>query len=557
MKLTVNDKEIALPTGSTISIERTSPFNHDDTGSYSFPFPVPTSPNQQNLNWPGKLQRVGDVEEQTFILEDGGIQLLRGEVDYDEISREEIGMILQSGNTEFMKKVEGKNLPDIDFGSEWWPAHVVDVVATPTMTLEQKFQVEWHETNLTDNGKYVVSTFVVTNSEGGTYGVGCTPLSLGIIIYHDLSGEGFLVSFQFKIRFIVNTIFESAGYTIVENALETSLFSELVMFSTIIRIKITPGEDPLTYNVDPSFDDNLLHYKVLLPDMAITDFLQAVKNLLCLMFEVDELKKEVKIKFKKEIFLAENLESLAIKELEGWSHSEVKAKKGFVLRYQDQDDELATYTEWPSSIFVDTVSVLPEPTTENKIVSLRTNGRLYITVTNDSEALEWKEVGRLREYKVSNGENSIEIGVKVPAQYEFLYQGVTIECPDLLSITVDKKYPFTPITTLYFSIYQGWQTISGKGLAYTSGEAATFDGTITNRANLTPIFLYNNVYEGFINWQSSRARGFTKCIELKLVELTSLQWGKRYVISGIPIILDVVNYELPYKGVVEIKGFTG
>ena len=121
MRLTVNDKAIALPLDGKISIERVSPYMNDNSGSYSFPFPVPTHPNQQNLDWPGKLQRVGDVMDQTFILEEGGIQILRGAVAYDSITKDEIGLVLQSGNTEFSKKMDGRNLANLDLGSEWFP----------------------------------------------------------------------------------------------------------------------------------------------------------------------------------------------------------------------------------------------------------------------------------------------------------------------------------------------------------------------------------------------------------------------------------------------------
>jgi len=74
---------------------------------------------------------------------------------------------------------------------------------------------------------------------------------------------------------------------------------------------------------------------------------------------------------------------------------------------------------------------------------------------------------------------------------------------------------------------------------------------------LKPEYLYNSVYAEFLNWQTYRAREFTKYIELTMDELLALQWGKRYVINGIIVILERVNYEIPYWGKVEIKGYTG
>jgi len=52
------------------------------------------------------------------------------------------------------------------------------------------------------------------------------------------------------------------------------------------------------------------------------------------------------------------------------------------------------------------------------------------------------------------------------------------------------------------------------------------------------------MYSEFLNWQTYRARAFTKYIELTLVQLVALQWGRRYNIDGIEVILDKINNEL-------------
>lgn len=555
MKLTVNDKEIALQVGSTISIERTSPFNNENTGSYSFPFAVPTLPNQQKLDWPGKLQRVVDMEEQTFILEDGGIQLLRGEVDYDEISSDEIGMILQSGNTEFMKQMEGKKLADIDYGHEWWPP-LMDTGSTIFDKLE-----EWDLANTIDNGKYTVAPFQVKNATTGlTINVNAQlcdrPVSCLKLVFQENTGHFNYMSLQFKVNFIVEAIFESAGYTILENALGTSIFKNLILFSRIFNVfcyQIETGG--IIVNI--GFENEELKYSGLMPGVLVTDFLTDIKNLLCLMIEIDDVRKEVRIKFKKDIFLDENLESLQLKELAGWSHMEEKASQGFLIRYGDQDEELDTYTEWPEPFIALVVSSLPEPTTVDMIVKVLPTGRLYITVMNDDDVPEWKRVGRLQEILVGDGENEIVLEINIPAQYEYSQDGVAFEAPSVLSLAVNPEKSFTAVNKLILTIYQGRQTFGGVSFPYASAEATTFDGVITNSANLIPQFLYDNVYEDFMNWSTYRLRGFTKNIALTLPQLISLQWGKRYIINGVVVILDVINYDLPYKGNVEIRGFTG
>jgi hypothetical protein len=246
-----------------------------------------------------------------------------------------------------------------------------------------------------------------------------------------------------------------------------------------------------------------------------------------------------------------------MKELEGWSHMEIKSSDGFLLRYSEQDDEMDTYTDWPDPFIALIVGELPEPTEVDSIVKILSTGRLYITIINDDDVPEWKRVGRLLEVHTGDGENEIELDVNVPAQYEYSQDGVAVEAPSVLSLAVNPVNSFTAVNKLIFSIYHGRTNFGGVSFPYTSAEATTFDGTITNEANLAPSFLYEEVYEDYLNWQTYRMRGFTKYIELSLADLVSLQWGKRYVINGVAIILEVINYDLPYQGVAEIRGFTG
>ncbi|MEI7527131.1 MAG: hypothetical protein WCJ95_22465, partial [Mariniphaga sp.] len=92
---------------------------------------------------------------------------------------------------------------------------------------------------------------------------------------------------------------------------------------------------------------------------------------------------------------------------------------------------------------------------------------------------------------------------------------------------------------------------------YCSASKISMDGLISNNMSLKPTYLYNSVYSDFLNWQTYRAREFTKYIQLTLNDVVALQWDKRYILGGIVIILSKINYELPYYGIVEINGFTG
>ena len=562
MRLTVNNKAIALPLDGKISIERVSPFMNDNSGSYSFPFPVPTLPNQQNLDWPGKLQRVGDVVDQTFILEENGIQILRGAVAYDSITRDEIGLVLQSGNTEFSKKMEGETLSYLDLGSEWFP-YYIDAETNPTNSFLAKFAA-WDLANTTDNGIYVVAPFQIklgttlfTVNLQQWSGAGDSHLAM-----YDTAGSNPLWNanawfcLQFRIYYLIEKIFESAGYLITEDELKDSEFSNTVIFGKVLY---------MTHEIRGRININLdkLHYNQLMPDnVEVLTFLKTIKDLFCMVYLIDEKKKEVKIKFKKDLFLAENLSSLPIMELEGWSHQETRASKGFTLKYVSQDSEWDTKSNYPE--WVNQVYNLPAPLTEGEILNIPRLDRDYVTIRNTDNALVWQEIGRLKDFPELAGEEVAEIGIQVPGQSQYVEHSITLESP-LVTRYMQNNYTmmyyerdFTSNMPLSITLYHGRKTFAGLvNYPYCSASKISMDGLINTGMSLKPVYLYNAVYAEFLNWKTYRAREFTKYIELSLNDVVALQWGKRYVIDGVVVILNKINYELPYCGIVELDGFTG
>ena len=246
-----------------------------------------------------------------------------------------------------------------------------------------------------------------------------------------------------------------------------------------------------------------------------------------------------------------------IREFVGWTHSEKRATRGFSLRYTAQDSELDTYTDWPD--FVSVVTTLPAPRKENEILKLLYD-RYFITVINSGNTLEWKEVGRLRDYTVGDGENVVELNVRVPVQVKFqaFYLSTTwnLECPTLPAIIRGSNDSFTQVPFLAITLYHGRKTFDGLSFPYATFDRYSQDGTKDMGMSLKPAYLYENLYSQFLNWQTFRARYFTKYIELSLVQLSALQWGKRYMISGVQVILSKVNYDLPFDGKVKVEGYT-
>lgn len=556
MKLTVNGKLILLPQDAKVTIERNSPYSNDNAGTFSFPFPVPNLPNQLDLQFPGKLSRAGNIPDQYFILEETGIQIFRGIVAYDQNIYDQIGMILQSGNAEFFALVKDKYLTDIDYGSEWWEPGANSAGYTISPDITDKLAA-WDIANTTDNGKYVATPFWIKDSVGGDLNVNqqdwIGPMNTKLGLFYTGGFPGIargIFCLQFRVSFILQTIFTSQGYTIIENALASSQFYKAIMFGKIINIGVT-----LMDRLNIIWDK--LEYSVLMPDILITDFLTAIKTMFGLVYEINEIKREVHIKFLKDLFLPANLDPLVIPELLGWIHEEVKSGTGMKLRYTGQDNDLDTKTDFTDNWFV-TAPPLPAPAMENSIYLVMSTGRYYCAVKNSSGSLAWQEIGRLEESGIGDLSKSIDINVKVPAQKTYVTHSINLEAPSIPSIIRDDVNYLTNVP-LIITLYHGRKTMAGLvNFPFATADEFSQDvtGAIDLEMSLKPHYLMVNVYQDYMAWKSYRARGFTKYVQLSLKDLVALQWGKRYMINGIAIILDKVTYDLPYTGQVQIDGFT-
>ncbi|WP_423126396.1 hypothetical protein [Gaoshiqia sp. Z1-71] len=297
MKLKVGDALIQMPVDQTISIERNSPILNDDTGTFSYPFPVPFNPNAKALGWPGRLQRKNKLGVQDFLLEDSGIQVLRGETAYDSINRDEIGLVLKSGNTIFYKKMEGVMLGDIDFGGEYYPYVPLPKVGgsydfsywdawkatygtdpDPRTMLENR----WREYNAL-GGDIILAPFYANVDNKQTL-VNYVNSSGQLYITHniDISALSAPYCFQFKVNFILTKIFEDAGYSVNSNQFAVSIHKNAIIFGKIMivgRSFLLDGGVTYSYISFPKF--NTLYYADLMPEIEVLDFIETIKNMFC------------------------------------------------------------------------------------------------------------------------------------------------------------------------------------------------------------------------------------------------------------------------------------
>ena len=543
IKLTVDNQDIVMPVDATISIEKNSPVLNEEVGSFSYPFPVPTEENRAVLGYPGRLERASNIPVKSFRLEENGVQILSGEMEIDNVTSAETGMILQSGNSEFSKRMKDKMLGEIDYGHESWPSGPVPVATKLAY---------WDTRNTVSNGKYVVAPFV-TPFVVAEIGVITANAQKKVSGNSTLAGDGdFAFKYfclQFLISFVYRTIFLKSGYVIKEDQFIESEFNKAILFGNLLQL----GDSYDSFGV-PSF----LEYSSLMPEVKILDFLQRISGLFCLSFDINETKKEVYVRFKKGIFSNESLSSLKITELTGWDHTEKRAVKGFSLRLGSQDSELDT--EYDYKIGNSGLYLLPAPTPEGATYRLTSLDRDYRVIKNDAGALEWKEIGRLKEYREGNGENVIDIDVNIPAQQKNKYFLVAdeYECPTKQEASYPGNSRIKTTSELSVCLYHGRKTFSECLVPYLSFDRYSMTGgtIIDTGLSLKPSYLYKNGYKEFLNWQTYRARECTKYIELTLSEAVALEWGKRYMISGMPILLNQVSFELPYRGIVKINGFT-
>ena len=505
---------------------------------------MPAAPNQQNLGWPGRLQRVGDIADQSFVLEEQGLQVMRGVVDYSQVTKDEIGIILKSGITGFRNHMSGKKLADIGYGSEsWFPAQFTTQQVTAKL-------LEWDAANTTSNGKYFVPPTSINSAVSylAEY-VNKVDKLTGKLTYNTggTRQNTNLYMLQFRIDFLLEKIFESAGYTILADELKTSEFSGSVMYSRIINVRYAS----VHFGIPGLEQTGNLYYSYLMPDVDVLQFVDTMAKMFCVMFDIDERKKTVRILFKKNIFKTDNIDSLKIVELTGWQHNEESQPGGFTIKYAAQDDSLDTKSDY---IPDREVSFLPTPTIEDEIVKVTMLQSDYITVLN-GEVLEWNQIGRLKEYSEGTGSEKVELEVKIPKMvaHEDGYPVPKAEIKPL-----NRSYAFDALTDMIIAIYHGRKEVNGVMIPYSSGDRwGIADGwSIGLTTYLAPEYLYLQLYKDFLEWKAYRARAFTKYIQLTLVEVLSLRFDKKYVIDGIEIILDKINYELPHKGTVKIEGFT-
>jgi len=587
MKLTIGNQPVSIPFDASISLEKSSPALSENVGSFSYPFSIPRLPNQRILGWPGKLERVGDIPDQGFILEESGIQVLRGTMEYDTVTKESIGIILKSGATEFYSNVlddnpqnDGSNLPDIDFGHEHWFGYLPVTIEAFNAKL-----TSWDQANRTPGAPFVVAPFRFSTA------------SVVEIFGNKHSTSGFLTQttwledksdyfmLQFKAWYMIERIFQHYGYAITLNELKTSDFCNLVIFSR--PFAVTATEVDLEAFPDAGLNDRMifpwvdqLTYAHLMPQIKTVDFLSEIKTLMALSYNIDDLNKTVAIMQLKSM-VNNSQEPQELTELSGWEHREIRqsASEGFSLKYAKQEDDLSTRSDYRLDQQVADYAHLGWAEWADQIYRVTGVERDFLSVMVGTHT-EWREIGRLKPMVSGAQKTQIELNVQVPPN-TYIKNNNTIFAP-LTNVSFNPDLFKGPhlsfpaygeaeyyemgatlllMSQIHVSLYRGAVTnslITSVPFQIAPMPLLAADKWILSETiDLSPQGIYDSLYAEYLTWRGSgSARSFTKYVWLTLPELLSLSWGKRYVISGVRVILSKINYELPFAGVARIEGYT-
>jgi hypothetical protein len=568
MKLTIAREQVALYPDSVLSIEKLSPVLNEKVGSFSYPFTIPTQPNQLKLGWPGKLERTGDLPSTSFVLEDQGIQVLRGEIEYDTISREDISLILTTGITEFYGTIDrlpddASSLSDIDFGNETW-----FLGKTPYAHFYSKLS-SWDGRNREENTPVLAAPFQFYE-DGAAMKFGNRHNDQGFLS-HPLSdiGKYYIYQLQFRAWCVLEKIFTHFGYSVITNQLREGVFKDLLILGRPFRVTLSspdphvwPNLDPSDVIVDPQMGN--MEYSYFMPSVSTYDFIEELRIYMGLAYVIDDLKKEVRILQLKSV-LSPDDGVTELTELSGWQHKEGKrssgnADGGYSISYMPQDDPLdnradySIYTTAPTWYQMPHYSTVPE----GNVVHIQDTGRDMLQTIDQETQTYWKQIGRLKPCTEGLQTTRFEFNIKVPATdyTNNMFSGPRLK---LVHTAYLNSLYIYDMEQIYVSLYRGMftnfvvTTVPYQVVPIPFMSADRFMSNVT--LDLSTGTLLSTVFYDFIEWQNSNPRSFTKYFRMTLPQVMRLQWSSRYVVDGIKIILSKINYDIPFTGIVKVEGY--
>jgi len=552
LQLLIRGESIDLNEKASISITEESPVFERDSipGGFSFPFDLPATPrNRRIFGHPDRIQITGRGRGEfpfQFFLE--GRLIGTGTANIRKATEQTFSAYLQVATGDFAGKISGKKLAEVDFGvpRPW--------AFKPEFTYpEDDFALfPIYNENFMDETQYQ-TTWLGNHCRLNSYESGDW--------YANFNATMALSPFPF-LAYVVGRVFNHFGFVVRENVLATDPdLKKLVIYSnrdiSTITTSVTYKEIyfqgyngmmsrmvPVT-TITRHFDN--WDMQGSMPDMLISDFILAIRNLFNLVIVIDS-QGFVSIIKRKNLVLSGHAVSLAGKAVRGPVVTPSLESAGISLHWEHDPGDLL-FSEGFKDVYenekllkspVETMDDLAEiEPTLNEIRLVRSLGLYYQYAGEEvDEVMEytWRKYSiDFQDFRL--GANPEEFTAKASTLPMVHYQrelgGAFIRCPQAAqkSNSIIRKES-TPCT-LRLLFYHGMMADS-VGTLYPYGSSDSFDrvGNPLPDSNLSIRWdgetgLYNQLWKDYLTWWKTK-----KMVTWIITDPTSLEFSKIYEIAG-------------------------
>jgi hypothetical protein len=572
IQLSINGEPVDLDPDATISIEEESPVFDKDVipGGYSFPFELPVTPrNARILSHPGRIQSlVQGGLDLPFQLFNNGIFIGAGTATVQKATDIIYSVFLQVATGDFAGKIAGKKLTEVDFGgSRTWAFKTGYIFPEDDFALFPIYNPGFMKGTQYE-AAWAANHYRLNSHESGTW--------------FDTENSVMAISpFPF-LAYVVNRIFNFFGFPVDENILVTDPdLKQLVIYNNRDSAEFTTTVTTHTRIIyDTRTGEWAPHEQIVkvstitrefktwdlkdfLPDILISDFLLAIRNLFNLAFTVTS-QGSVLIRKRKDLVLsaaAINLDSKTI----GRPVSAISTKaEGVYLRWVHEQNDLL-FSEHFKDIYedpallrpsVDTMDELEEiVATINEIRLITTYGQYYKYSGEEVDGVttySWKFFSNdFQDFKI--GDNPEEFTVKASTlpmiHYQRLLGGPFIRCPEAEQLSASILRSTSLPCSLRLLFYRGMIDDSlGTPFPYGSSDAFDPGGALLPGATLSLKWdgetgLYNQLWKDYLTWWNTR-----KVVSWTITDPSILDFFTVYAIENNHYLLKKRSLSITAKG---------
>ncbi len=584
-QLLINGEPVDMAPDARISIEEESPVFDKDVipGGFSFPFDLPVTPrNTRILGHPGRIQSlVQGGLDLPFQLFNDGLFIGAGTAIIQKATDRSYSAFLQVATGDFAGKIVGKKLIDVDFGG--------------SRTWAYKPEYTFPEDDFALFPIYNSEFMKGTQFEAGWATNKCRLNSYEEGLWYDVENSIMAISPFPYLAYVVNRIFNYFGFPIDENILATDPdLKQLVIYNNRDASEFTTTVTEVdktyagVYETDPFNGDYILDMngqrilkvfrakvstitrgldtwdlKDFLPDITISDFILAIRNMFNLAFTVTS-KGSLLIRKRKDLVKSGKAVSLDAKVIGRPLITMGATVAGVYLRWTHEENDLL-FSEEFKDIYADPLLLKPSVNTMdeleeivptiNEIRLITTYGQYYQYSGEEVDGVttySWKFFSNdFQDFKI--GENPEEFTAKASTlpmiHYQRLTGGPFIRCPEAKQLSASILRSTSLPCSLRLLFYRGMIDDSlGTSYPYGSSDAFDLNGALLPGATLSLKWdgatgLYNQLWKDYLTWWNTR-----KVVTWTIIDPSILDFFTVYAIENNHYLLKKRSLSISAKG---------